>query len=100
MPPPKSRWRRCGLGVPAAKRHIVGYIAAFVAATWLLTFSGYTGYGYLGVAVVLGTGWLGMAWWGFKAVDVGRWARRLFVFSFVCIAVLSVMMAIDPVVPV
>jgi len=88
------------LGVPAAKRHIVGYIAAFVAATWLLTFGGYTGYGYLGVAVALGAGWLAMAWWGFQAVDVGRWARRLFVFSFVCIAVLSVMMAIDPVAPV
>ena len=88
------------LGVPAAKRHIVRYIAAFVAASWLLTFGGYTGYSYLGAAVVLGTGWLGMAWWGFKALDVGRWARRLFVFSFVCIAVLSVMMAIDPVVPV
>lgn len=88
------------LGVPATKRHIVGYIAAFVVATWLLTFGGYTGYGYLGVAVVLGAGWLSLAWWGFKAADDGRWARRLFVFSFVCIAALSVMMAIDPAVPV
>jgi len=86
------------LGIPAAKRHIVGYISAFVVATWLLTFGGYTGYGYLLVAAVLGTSWLGLAWWGFKTADDGRWARRLFAFSFVCIAALSIMMAIDPVV--
>jgi len=86
------------LGIPAAKRHIVGYISAFVVATWLLTFGGYTGYSYLLVAAVLGTSWLGLAWWGFKTADDGRWARRLFVFSFVCIAALSIMMAIDPVV--
>jgi len=87
------------LGIPAAKRQIVGYVSAFVVATWLLTLGGYTGYGYLLVAVVLGTSWLSLAWWGFKTADDGRWARRLFVFSFVCIAALSVMMAIDPAVP-
>ena len=45
-------------GIPAAKRHIMGYAGAFVAATLMLTFGGYTGYGYLAVAVILGLFWL------------------------------------------
>jgi heme o synthase len=87
------------LGIPAAKRHIALYVPAFVAATAMLTVGGYTGYGYFWVAMVLGLLWLVLAWSGFRAADDGQWARRLFVFSFVSIAVLSVMMSIDHAVP-
>ncbi|EFK11081.1 protoheme IX farnesyltransferase [delta proteobacterium NaphS2] len=86
-------------GIPAAKRHIVGYAAAFVAATLMLTFVGYTGYGYLAVAVVLGLVWLYMVWSGFRTGDDNRWARQLFAFSFMSMLVLSVMMSIDYTLP-
>jgi protoheme IX farnesyltransferase len=86
-------------GIPAAKKHIVGYILAFMAATLMLTLGGYTGYGYFAVAVALGLFWLYLAWSGFRTADDGRWARKLFVFSFISLFALSVMMSIDYTVP-
>jgi heme o synthase len=86
-------------GMSAAKKHIVGYILAFMAATLMLTFGGYTGYSYLAVAAALGLSWLYMAWSGCKTSDDRLWAKKLFVFSVVNIFVLSVMMSLDFTVP-
>ncbi|MEJ2656481.1 MAG: heme o synthase [Desulfobacterales bacterium] len=82
-------------GIPAAKKHIVGYILAFMAATPMLTFGGYTGHIYLVVAVLTGLLWLHMAWTGFKASDDRLWAKKLFFSSILNITVLSVMISID-----
>jgi protoheme IX farnesyltransferase len=82
-------------GVPAAKRSIVLYIAAFLVATLMLTISGYAGYNYFVVAAVSGAYWLWMGVSGYKAVDDKIWARKLFVFSIVTITALSVMMSVD-----
>jgi len=86
-------------GIPAAKKHIVGYILAFMAASLMLTFGGYTGYSYLAVAAVLGLLWLYMAWSGCKTSDDRLWAKKMLVFSILNIFVLSVMMSIDFTVP-
>jgi protoheme IX farnesyltransferase len=82
-------------GVPAVKKHIVGYILAFIAATLTLTFSGYTGYRYLAVATALGLTWLYLACSDYKRSDDRLWARKLFIFSIINIFMLSVMMSID-----
>lgn len=82
-------------GMPATKRHIIGYMLAFVAAALMLTFGGYTGYGYLAVAAGTGLFWLYMAWSGYRASDDQVWARKLFVSSIAAITVLSIMMSID-----
>lgn len=82
-------------GTAAARKHIVSYILAFMAATMMLTFGGYTGYSTFAVATVLGLSWLYMAWSGYKASDERLWAKELFVFSIVTIFILSVMMSID-----
>lgn len=82
-------------GMPAAKKHIVGYILAFIGATVMLTLGGYTGYSYLAVAAALGTFWLYMAWSGYKTANDRLWAKKMFVFSIVSIVLLSVMMSID-----
>lgn len=82
-------------GMPATKRHIVSYIMAFTAATLMLTVGGYTGYIYLATAVAMGLSWLSMALAGFKKSDERIWAKKLFAFSILTIAVLSVMMATD-----
>ncbi|MEJ2070276.1 MAG: heme o synthase [Syntrophobacterales bacterium] len=87
-------------GTAAAKNHIVGYILAFVAATLMLTFGGYTGYSTLVVATGLGLAWLYMAWSGYKASDERLWAKKLFIFSILTIFILSVMMSIDFTAPV
>lgn len=82
-------------GTAAARRHIVVYILAFMAATLMLTFGGYTGYTTLAVAMVLGLTWMYLAWSGYKASDERRWGKKVFVFSILSIFVLSVMMSID-----
>ena len=86
-------------GIPAAKKHIVGYILAFMAASLMLTFSGYTGYTYLVVVALLGLSWLVMAWSGYATSDERLWAKKLLVVSILNIFVLSVMMSIDFTVP-
>jgi protoheme IX farnesyltransferase len=82
-------------GTPTTKKHVVGYMLAFVAATLMLTFGGYTGYSYLAVAAAMGLSWLYMAWSGYKTSDDRVWAKKLFVSSILTITVLSVMMSID-----
>ena len=87
-------------GTVAAKNHMVGYILAFLAATLMLTFAGYTGYSTMAVATVLSTTWLYMAWSGYKTKDERLWAKKLFIFSILTIFLLSVMMSIDYTAPV
>jgi protoheme IX farnesyltransferase len=82
-------------GMPTTKNHVVGYMLAFVAATLMLTFGGYTGYSYLAVAAAMSLLWLYMAWSGYKTSDDRVWAKKLFVSSILTITVLSVMMSID-----
>jgi protoheme IX farnesyltransferase len=85
-------------GALTAKKHIVGYIMAFLAAALMLTVCGYTGRSFFMVAAATGLSWLLLACWGFRS-DSRRWARRLFFFSIVSITVLSVMMAVDYTMP-
>ncbi|WP_041286093.1 heme o synthase [Desulfomonile tiedjei] len=82
-------------GTAAARKYIVGYILAFMAATMLLTFGGYTGYSTLAVATVLGLCWLHIARSGYKATDERLWGKKLYVFSILTIFILSVMISID-----
>jgi heme o synthase len=82
-------------GTAAAKKHMVGYILAFMAATLMLTIGGYTGYSTFAVATVMGLSWLYLARSSYKAYDERLWAKRLFIFSILTISVLSVMMSVD-----
>ncbi len=82
-------------GISTAKKHIVGYILAFMAASLMLPLGGYTGYSFLAVTAATGLFWLHMAWSGFKTADDRQWARKLFIFSILSITVLNVMMSID-----
>jgi protoheme IX farnesyltransferase len=88
-----------GHGMPAVKKHIFLYILAFIAATLLPTFGGYTGFGYLTAAAALCLLWLYLAWTGRKASNDRLWARKLFVFSILSVFILSIMMSIDCRVP-
>lgn len=82
-------------GIPVTKHHITLYIIAFIAATLMLSISGYAGYSYLVVAAVVGIGWLVMALSGYKTLDNRIWARKLFIFSIIAITTLSIMMSVD-----
>ncbi len=82
-------------GISVTKNHIFRYILAFAVATLMLTLSGYAGYSYFVVAVLISVGWLAMAQAGFKTTNDQVWAKKLFMFSIIAITTLSVMMSID-----
>ncbi|HCP56519.1 MAG TPA: protoheme IX farnesyltransferase, partial [Pseudomonas sp.] len=82
-------------GIDATKLQIVLYILAFTGASLLLTLTGFAGYGYLLIALLVSAWWLVIALSGYRAVDDRLWARKLFAFSIVTISALSLMMSID-----
>jgi protoheme IX farnesyltransferase len=82
-------------GVPATRRHIMGFILTFIVAAMLLTLCGYTGYGSLAVAITLGSAWFSIAWLGYTGTDVQRWGRSMFICSILTIFMLSMMMSVD-----
>lgn len=82
-------------GISVTKSHILRYVVAFAVMTLMLTLSGYAGYTYFIVAVLIGIGWSAMAIAGFKTQNDQVWAKKLFIFSIVAITALSVMMSVD-----
>ena len=66
------------------------YIALFIVATSMLTLFGYTGYTYLSVMILLGIIWLGLSVKGFWVTENKPWARNMFIYSIVIIAMFSV----------
>lgn len=82
-------------GVQASKTHILIYIIAFIFLAPMLTFFGYTGYFYLITSLLLGLIWLGICLKGLKRKDNKIWARKMFFFSLVCIAGLSLAISFD-----
>ncbi len=83
-------------GIHTTKVHMLLYVVAFLFVSPLLTVFGYTGYGYLILALLLGLGWLWLSIRGFDpATKDVRWARRMFTYSLVVITSLSIAMMLD-----
>jgi protoheme IX farnesyltransferase len=83
-------------GMRTTKIHMLLYCIAFLAISPLLTVFGYTGYGYLVLAIVLGSGWIGLSLKGFSPqTNDLRWARKMFAYSLVVITSLSIAMMLD-----
>jgi len=82
-------------GIRVTKDHMLGYIIAFSLAALMLTGTGYAGYGYLGVALLVSAIWLLLAVNGYRVSDDAVWARKLFFFSIIAISALSLMMSVD-----
>lgn len=83
----------------AAKRYILAYIAAFLAAASLLTVFGYTGYTYLVVMALASGYWLGLGLRVMQPPDNIRWARKMFGFSLLILLVWAAMLAAGPFLP-
>lgn len=86
-------------GMPTTKRQIFLYAGLFVAATFMLTVTGYTGYTYLVIMALLGIYWLRIIAQGFKTSDNNRWARRVFGASLMALLVFSLMISVDILLP-
>lgn len=80
-------------GMYATKIHMLLYVVAFMIIASMLTFFGYTGYGYLAVAGSLGLVWIWLCLKGFKSENDKLWARTMFRFSLVIITALCITFA-------
>lgn len=80
-------------GIYYTKISMLVYILLFTFVSALPSFFGYTGYIYLGTALITGLFWLFLGLKGFKTLDDRKWARNMFLFSIINITVISFMMA-------
>jgi heme o synthase len=76
-------------GIFQTKIHIILYIMAFMGTASLLTFTGYTGYGFLCLVWILGLFWLQLAFQGLQTESNFLWAKKMFRCSLVLITLLS-----------
>jgi heme o synthase len=99
-----SDYERAGLqvvsvqhGVRAARQTIALWTVLLVGASLLFTPCGLAGRTYLGVATVLGAGFLALAFRGIRggAFDCEKWARRVFAYSIPYLCILLVVLLLD-----
>ena len=86
------------LGERGARRTIAVWTVLLVGASLLFTPLGIAGRGYLGVAAVLGGGFLGLAFrgqLGTARLDGARWARWVFAYSIPYLVILLVALLLD-----
>ncbi|MFA0415062.1 heme o synthase [Vibrio renipiscarius] len=82
-------------GIATARYHIIGYIVAFAAATFALTYLGYAGSWYaLGMGLV-SLYWLYLAKVSFQKMPAEQWGKQLTIFSIVSIMVFCVLISVD-----
>lgn len=81
-------------GIPEAKRQMLWYTIAFFLISLLPTLTGYTGWFYFIVAVIIGLVWLYYSIQGFQTKHDARWAKKFFLFSIMVITLLSIMMVV------
>jgi protoheme IX farnesyltransferase len=81
-------------GLPAARRHIVFYLAVQVAVSLALVPLGVAGLPYLVTACALGAGVLAQGASGLRS-GTQKWARHVFLASIVYLPVLFAVMVLD-----
>ncbi|MBK4765114.1 MAG: protoheme IX farnesyltransferase [Pantoea sp. Brub] len=82
-------------GIHVAKNHIIFYILAFIVMTFMLTLTGYTGYIFLIVSLLINLFWLSISLLGYKTSNNQVWAKKVFIVSILVITTLSLMMSLD-----
>ncbi|HET7059697.1 MAG TPA: heme o synthase [Candidatus Saccharimonadales bacterium] len=82
-------------GERAAKRQIIAYMIAFLAAVLALSLFGYAGNFYLIVMGVLSLGWVVAALRNWGMPDTKKWATKVFLYSLILLPALLVITLID-----
>jgi protoheme IX farnesyltransferase len=86
-------------GLRQTKLQIQLYIGLFIAANILLSVSGHAGLVYAVVMTLVGLAWLRRSWRPFTEATAETWGRQLFLFSLRVIMLLSLLLAIDWLLP-
>lgn len=81
-------------GMRATKLQILIYIFAFTVSAALISVFGYTGIIYRVFVILLGTSWLILGFYGYRAPDAKYWARKMFFYSLVVNLAISFAIAV------
>lgn len=84
-------------GMQTTKRHMLGYLIAFIISSCMLTALGYTSLLFFLIAALLGIVWIVLFLRESTYKDTQRWGRLMFRFSLVVIISLFVAMSMDPI---
>jgi heme o synthase len=86
-------------GIQTTKIQMLAYTLGFVIASVMLSVLGYTGWVYLGVALIIGISWTALCVRGFWVADDSRWARQMFFCSLIALSLLCVTISVDHFLP-
>lgn len=82
-----------GFGI--TKLQMLFYIVGFIFASLLLVVTGYAGYTYATVMLIVGVGWLRLARGGFGAADSVKWAKQMFGYSLLVLLVFCATISLE-----
>jgi protoheme IX farnesyltransferase len=86
-------------GMPATKRAIIAYTAAFTLAACSLTVFGYSGWVYLVIMASIGLRWLHKGLGGFSVTADDQWGRQMFLFSLLVLLVFCAALSVGALLP-
>jgi protoheme IX farnesyltransferase len=86
-------------GLRVTNVHMIGYSAAFLVSSLLLTSFGYTGTIYALIMFAVGAWWLWGMVSGFKLLEKTAWAKQQFRFSLIVISVWSLLLGLNSFLP-
>lgn len=86
-------------GIDSTKIQIFVYTVLFVVTSLLLPIFGYTGWIYFAVMALIDAYWLDLAARGLRESDSEAWSRKMFHVSLNVLLLLSLMLAIGPLLP-
>lgn len=82
-------------GFETTKKQMLLYVIGFICVSLLLTVTGYTGYVYVTVMLLVGLGWFRLARSGFGALDDVKWAKQMFGYSLLVLLVFCAMISLE-----
>lgn len=86
-------------GVKTTKQYMFLYFFVFIFAATLLTWTGHTGYVYLGGVIILSAVWLFKLFEGFSATNEQQWSREVFKLSLIVLLAMCLLLAFGPLLP-
>lgn len=82
-------------GFDAAKKQMLLYVIGFICVSLLFTVTGYAGYTYATIMLLIGLGWLRFAQSGFSAPDAVKWAKQMFGYSLLVLLVFCATISLE-----
>lgn len=82
-------------GFSITRLQMLLYIVGYICTTLLFVVTGYAGYVYATIMLLIGLGWLRLARGGFEATDSVKWAKQMFGYSLLVLLTFCVTISLE-----